>query len=201
MRPSIAAAEDDVGVIPQFASHVPMSIVIVGSAWPQDRAEIVGDDNVDERVEWFGVAAFGSDIAYFASGESLIRSAERVANDVVSESGKAAEHARLFAVGTGDHHSARCLVAQHLDAFRNRCVEDRSPSGHQIECAVISKTHVHRNDHWHSECHDPTADFACVLRDRKMAVDATGVARVNNKQVPVERSVGPHRHCWQEFEF
>ena len=68
VRTGVAAAEEHVGVVPERAPQRPVGVVVVGRARPQHGAQVVGDHDVDQRVERVVVASLGGDVAHDASG-------------------------------------------------------------------------------------------------------------------------------------
>ena len=118
VRAGIAAADHRPRVLPRLLAERPRRVVTIGRNRPEDRAEIVLDDDVEERVERWR-APLGHEVAHGAALEPVVRGGVGVAEHVVPPVGEATEHAGLVAVGARVHPRARLRVLQPGDALRD----------------------------------------------------------------------------------
>ena len=103
-----------------------LAVVAVGRDRPQDRAQLVGADDVDQRGERV-LPALVCDVADTSTLEACVRLGVRVTDDVVGEVGEAAEHAGLLGLRALDHVRLRLGVLQLGDALGHRKAEDLAP--------------------------------------------------------------------------
>ncbi len=69
VRAGIGTADHGAGVLPDLDPRPPRGVVAVGGLGPEHRSEVVGDDQVEERVEG-GLVLLGGDRAHVAPAEA-----------------------------------------------------------------------------------------------------------------------------------
>ena len=88
----VRTADHHVVVVPGCLAHDPAGRVVVGGARPQHGAQVVGQHDVQQRVE-VSLAPFTGDVSYQATLQPLVGLRVGVADPVQPPAGESREHA------------------------------------------------------------------------------------------------------------
>ena len=87
----VRATDHDVVVVPGCLAHDPAGRVVVGGPWPQDGLQVVGEHDVQQRVE-VPLTALAGNVTDQASLETLVFDRVRIADAVQAPPGQSREH-------------------------------------------------------------------------------------------------------------
>ena len=138
MRAGVAPADQHQRVVPRLGAHLPRLQVAVGRQRPEDRPQLVVDDDVEQCVERAAVLALGQ-IADDPALQTFVRLGVRVADLVAPPGREAREDAGLGSAGPLVHPSAHGGITQLRDPFRNRKAHHVRPARQHEQRAVVAE--------------------------------------------------------------
>jgi hypothetical protein len=187
--PASRAAQHGAVAVPHLAAQLPGGVVVVGGQRPQDRLEVVLENDVDQRVEGI-LAPFGGDVLDHTALQALVGLREGVADLEAGEGGQPGQRPGLGGGQLGEQ-VANPALGQVLLLLIEGQAHDVLPARQQPQAAVGAKALGHAGQGGHGECDDGMALLGGASADLQLVQVLVGLAGVDGEHVPVE---GPLAH-------
>ena len=175
----------------------PVGRVIAGQRRGEPGAQLVGDHDVQQRVERLATPG-GGDLADGAAGRVGVLGGECLGDDQPVPLRQAAQHARLLRGRTLGEPATHLGVGERGQPLGHRQMHRVPPARQPVEHEAGQERQPDLHGLRQGERHHPAAALGGDFAGAQLPLVPIGVRRRDAQQVPVQRSVGGNRHVGEQ---